>query len=183
MLMPKRTKYRKMMKGRNRGKSFRCTSLTQGEVGLKALEHGRINSRQIEAARIAMTRKIILFDEFPRFGKLEYIISLPALGRSYKVIVILISQDFAQIKATYEQTTVDTILSTTAHKIVYPQMNPETAKKFSEMIGNHEVEQTSVSESKSGKSTSFTLVSKPLVSPQDILSQDKNKIYLLELIN
>jgi len=123
---------------------------------------------------------IILFDEFPRFGKLEYIISLPALGRSYKVIVILISQDFAQIKATYEQTTVNTILSTTAHKIVYRQMNPETAKMFSEMIGNHEVEQTSVSESKSGKSTSYTLVSKPLVSPQDILSQDKNKIYLLE---
>ncbi|OPX27767.1 MAG: 50S ribosomal protein L16 [Campylobacteraceae bacterium 4484_166] len=58
MLMPKRTKYRKMMKGRNRGKSFRANTLTQGEVGLKALELGRINSRQIEAARIAMTRKI-----------------------------------------------------------------------------------------------------------------------------
>jgi len=70
MLMPKRTKYRKMMKGRNRGKSFRAHSLTQGEVGLKALEHGRINSRQIEAARIAMTRKInrqgkVWIDVFP----------------------------------------------------------------------------------------------------------------------
>jgi large subunit ribosomal protein L16 len=58
MLMPKRTKYRKVMKGRNRGKSMRANSLAYGNIGLKALEHGRIDSRQIEAARIAMTRKI-----------------------------------------------------------------------------------------------------------------------------
>lgn len=58
MLMPKRTKYRKQMKGRNRGKSFRANSLAYGSIGIKALEHGRIDSRQIEAARIAMTRKI-----------------------------------------------------------------------------------------------------------------------------
>ena len=58
MLMPKRTKYRKQMKGRNRGKSFRANTLTYGDIGIKALEHGRIDSRQIEAARIAMTRKI-----------------------------------------------------------------------------------------------------------------------------
>jgi large subunit ribosomal protein L16 len=58
MLMPKRTKYRKQMKGRNRGKSFRGNSLTYGEFGIKALEHGRIDSRQIEAARVAMTRKV-----------------------------------------------------------------------------------------------------------------------------
>jgi large subunit ribosomal protein L16 len=58
MLMPKRTKYRKQMKGRNRGKSFRAHSLSYGDFGLKALEHGRIDSRQIEAARVAMTRKV-----------------------------------------------------------------------------------------------------------------------------
>ncbi|MGP1450688.1 MAG: 50S ribosomal protein L16 [Wolinella sp.] len=56
MLMPKRTKYRKQMKGRNRGKSFRGNSLAFGDIGIKAQEHGRIDSRQIEAARIAMTR-------------------------------------------------------------------------------------------------------------------------------
>ena len=56
MLMPKKTKYRKQMKGRNRGKAFRGTSLACGEFGIKAIEHGRIDSRQIEAARIAMTR-------------------------------------------------------------------------------------------------------------------------------
>jgi len=58
MLMPKRTKYRKMMKGRNRGKSYRGSSIAFGEVAIKAVTAGRINSRQIEAARIAMTRHI-----------------------------------------------------------------------------------------------------------------------------
>ena len=56
--MPKRTKYRKMMKGRNRGKSHRGNTLAYGEFGIKAVEHGRIDSRQIEAARVAMTRAI-----------------------------------------------------------------------------------------------------------------------------
>ncbi|QKF81439.1 50S ribosomal protein L16 [Halarcobacter ebronensis] len=58
MLMPKRMKYRKYQKGRNRGKAQRGNSLAYGEYGIKALEHGRIDSRQIEAARIAMTRKV-----------------------------------------------------------------------------------------------------------------------------
>lgn len=58
MLMPKRTKYRKQQKGRNRGKSFRGASLAFGNIGIKAIEHGRIDSRQIEAARIAMTRHV-----------------------------------------------------------------------------------------------------------------------------
>ncbi|MWV60933.1 50S ribosomal protein L16 [Helicobacter saguini] len=58
MLMPKKTKYRKQMKGRNRGKSFRGNSLAFGDIGIKAIEHGRIDSRQIESARIAMTRHV-----------------------------------------------------------------------------------------------------------------------------
>ena len=56
MLMPKRTKYRKQQKGRNRGKAYRGSSLAFGTYGLKALELGRINSRQIEAGRVALTR-------------------------------------------------------------------------------------------------------------------------------
>jgi large subunit ribosomal protein L16 len=58
MLMPKRTKYRKVMKGRNRGKASNGNQLAYGNIGLKAVEHGRIDSRQIEAARVSMTRKI-----------------------------------------------------------------------------------------------------------------------------
>jgi large subunit ribosomal protein L16 len=58
MLQPKRLKYRKMHKGRNRGLSHRGSKVSFGSYGLKALEHCRINGRQIEAARIAMTRNM-----------------------------------------------------------------------------------------------------------------------------
>ena len=57
-LMPKRTKYRKMQKGRNRGKATRGTMVTDGEYGLQAIEAGAIKSNQIEAARVAMTRYV-----------------------------------------------------------------------------------------------------------------------------
>ena len=56
MLQPARTKYRKMQKGRMRGKAYRGSDLHQGEYGLQATECGWLTSRQIEAARVAMTR-------------------------------------------------------------------------------------------------------------------------------
>ena len=57
-VMPKRTKYRKMQKGRNRGKATRGTVVNEGEYGLQALDAGWITANQIESARIAMTRYI-----------------------------------------------------------------------------------------------------------------------------
>ena len=56
MLQPKRTKYRKQQKGRNEGLDFRGSTIAFGSVGLKAVTGGRLTNRQIEAARIAMTR-------------------------------------------------------------------------------------------------------------------------------
>ena len=58
MLQPSRTKYRKQQKGRMKGKAYRGSDLNFGGYGLQALETGRITARQIEAARIAMTRFI-----------------------------------------------------------------------------------------------------------------------------
>ena len=58
MLQPKRTKFRKQMKGRNRGLALRGGSVSFGEYGLKAVGRGRITARQIEAARRAMTRHV-----------------------------------------------------------------------------------------------------------------------------
>ncbi len=58
MLLPKKTKYRKYQRGRRRGKSKGQTTVSAGDYGLKALEAGWVTNRQIEAARIAMTRKI-----------------------------------------------------------------------------------------------------------------------------
>ena len=58
MLMPKRVKRRRVQKGRIKGNASRGTRINFGDFGIKALEIGRITSRQIEAARIAMTRKM-----------------------------------------------------------------------------------------------------------------------------
>ena len=58
MMQPKRTKYRKQQKGRNRGLSTTGNRVSFGEYGLKATTRGRITARQIEAARRAITRKV-----------------------------------------------------------------------------------------------------------------------------
>jgi large subunit ribosomal protein L16 len=56
MLLPKRVKYRKAQRGRMRGKATRCSMVSFGDFGLKAMEPGWITQRQIEAARVALTR-------------------------------------------------------------------------------------------------------------------------------
>ena len=58
MLMPKKVKFRKMQKGSMKGKAYRGSEVSFGEFGLKALEPGWVSSRQIEAARIAITRHV-----------------------------------------------------------------------------------------------------------------------------
>src|SRR5208337_2594452 len=58
MLAPKKVKYRKMMKGRMGGSESRAVELAFGDFGLKTLERGRLDTRAIEAARIALTRYI-----------------------------------------------------------------------------------------------------------------------------
>ena len=58
MLQPKRTKFRKQQKGRNRGLAHRGSSVSFGEYGLKSTARGRLTARQIEAGRRAMTRHV-----------------------------------------------------------------------------------------------------------------------------
>src|SRR5687768_18541591 len=58
MLQPKRTKFRKQMKGRNRGLAQRGSTVSFGEYGLKAVGRGRLTARQLESARRALTRHI-----------------------------------------------------------------------------------------------------------------------------
>jgi len=58
MLAPKKTKYRKMQKGRLRGPATKGASIDFGDIGIKALEHGKLTSQQIEAARVAIMRHI-----------------------------------------------------------------------------------------------------------------------------
>jgi large subunit ribosomal protein L16 len=58
MLMPKRTKFRKLQRGRMMGKAFRGSTISFGEYALKSMECGKISSKQIEAARVAISRKV-----------------------------------------------------------------------------------------------------------------------------
>src|SRR4030066_2523159 len=58
LLIPKKVKFRKMMKGNMNGKAYRGSEVSSGEYGLKALEPGWISNRQIEAARVAITRHV-----------------------------------------------------------------------------------------------------------------------------
>ncbi len=58
MLMPSKPRYRKVQRGRNWGNAKRGTSLSFGEIGIQALDRGNITQRQIEAGRIAITRKV-----------------------------------------------------------------------------------------------------------------------------
>lgn len=58
MLMPKRVKYRKQQRGRRRGKAYRGSEISFGEFGIKAVEPAWLTNRQIEAARVAVTRHI-----------------------------------------------------------------------------------------------------------------------------
>lgn len=58
MFQPKRTRYRKQQKGRNRGKAMSGNRVSFGDFGLKATTRGRVTARQIEAARRAITRKV-----------------------------------------------------------------------------------------------------------------------------
>ncbi len=101
MLQPKRQKYRKQQKGRNTGIATKGSTLAFGSYGLKSLELGRITNRQLEAARIAMTREtkregqvwIRIFPDKPitqkpaevRMGKgkgaVEYYVALVQPGR------------------------------------------------------------------------------------------------------
>ncbi len=58
MLSPKKVKHRKQMKGRTRGKAFRGSTISFGDYALKALEPGHMTAQQIEAARVAINRKV-----------------------------------------------------------------------------------------------------------------------------
>ena len=79
MLQPKRTKFRKMHKGRNTGLAHRGSTVAFGQIGLKSLTRGRMTARQIEAARRTITRKI------KRGGKI-WIRIFPHISRTRKPV-------------------------------------------------------------------------------------------------
>ncbi|WP_158240454.1 type IV secretory system conjugative DNA transfer family protein [Telmatospirillum siberiense] len=83
---------------------------------------------------------LFVLDEFPQMPKIQALIDGPAVGRGQKVSYLLIGQDFAQIEDKYGKTGLETLLSTTAAKVVLPLNNEAVAKRFSEMVGSRTFE-------------------------------------------
>ncbi|WP_321778813.1 type IV secretory system conjugative DNA transfer family protein [Sulfurimonas sp.] len=125
-----------------------------------------------------------MFDEFPRFGKIPYLVDLPELGRSYKIISFLIAQDYGQIELLYGKAYISKINTSTAYKVIFPQTNAETAEMTSKYIGDFTRETRSESRSAganghTNKSLSTQLSGQALISKQDILNMNDGQIYIL----
>ncbi len=111
---------------------------------------------------------LFLLDEMPKMQKLQAVIQGPDLGRGQKISYLIIGQDLHQIAEKYGNDAAATIISTTAAKIVLRQNDPDTAKRFSDMMGY----KMKVKTDKDGKeSTSEEL----LYTPMDIMKLDKKK--------
>jgi type IV secretion system protein VirD4 len=121
---------------------------------------------------------LFVLDEFPQMPKVQALIDGPAVGRGQKVSYLLIGQDFAQIEDKYGKTGLETLLSTTAAKILLPLNNEAVAKRFCEMVGNftHEGESKSRTYGLSKQADPFatnitrSLSAVPLIQPADLMS-------------
>jgi type IV secretion system protein VirD4 len=121
---------------------------------------------------------LFVLDEFPQMPKLQALIDGPAVGRGQKVSYLLIGQDFAQIEDKYGKPGLETLLSTTAAKIVLPLNNELVAKRFSEMVGTytHEGESKSRTYGFSKQANPFatnitrSLAGVALIQPADLMS-------------
>ncbi len=88
---------------------------------------------------------LFVLDEFPQMPKLKAVIDGPAVGRGQKVSYLLIGQDLGQISGKYGKDDLETVISTTACKIILSQNNEQTAQRFSKMVGDKTVQTSSYS--------------------------------------
>lgn len=123
---------------------------------------------------------LFVLDEFPQMPKLKAVIDGPAVGRGQKVSYLLIGQDLGQISGKYGKDDLETVISTTACKVILSQNNEQTAQRFSKMIGNKTVQTTSYSRQEGGisnkefnpfsKNVSYQLQGVSAISTNDLLS-------------
>jgi type IV secretory pathway TraG/TraD family ATPase VirD4 len=115
---------------------------------------------------------LFLLDEMPKMQKLQAVIQGPDLGRSQQISYLFVGQDIAQIREKYGADAAQTVISTTAVKIVLRQNDIETAKRFSEMIGMT----VKVKENKDDKGkVTEEKTPEELYTPMDIMKLDKKK--------
>ncbi len=121
---------------------------------------------------------LFVLDEFPQMPKLKAIIDGPAVGRGQKVSYLLIGQDLGQISGKYGKDDLETVISTTACKVILSQNNEVTAQRFSKMIGNKTVQTTSFSKTEGlgkganpfSKNVSYQLQGTSVISTTQLLS-------------
>lgn len=122
---------------------------------------------------------LFVLDEFPQMPKLKAVIDGPAVGRGQKVSYLLIGQDLGQISGKYGKDDLETVISTTACKIILSQNNEVTAQRFSKMIGNRTVQTSSYSKNEGGfgknsnpfaKNVSYQLQGVSVISATQLLS-------------
>ena len=125
----------------------------------------------IDGQRMGPYPVLFALDEMPKMQKLDAVIQGPDLGRGCKVSYLIIGQDIHQIREKYGEDAASTIISTTAAKIVLRQNDPETAKRFSEMMG---MKQTKKVEVKDGKEVE-TPNEEPIYSEYEIMRLPADK--------
>ncbi len=122
---------------------------------------------------------LFLLVEFTQKPKLKAVIVGPAVGRGQKVSYLLIGQDLGQISGKYGKDDLETVISTTACKVILSQNNEQTAQRFSKMIGNKTVQTTSYSRQEGSmnkefnpfaKNVSYQLQGVSAISANDLLS-------------
>ena len=122
---------------------------------------------------------LFILDEFPQMPKMKAIIDGPAVGRGQKVSYLLIGQDLGQISGKYGKDDLETVISTTACKVILSQNNEVTAQRFSKMIGNKTVQVSSFSRTEGSlgkdfnplaKNVNYQLQGVPVISSTQLLS-------------
>ena len=115
---------------------------------------------------------LFVLDEMPKMQKLQAVIQGPDLGRGQKISYLIIGQDIHQIREKYGADAADTIISTTAAKIVMRQNDPETAERFANMMGQKiKIKTVKGADGKDKEEKSSEL----LFSPMDIMKMEKGK--------
>lgn len=122
---------------------------------------------------------LFVLDEFPQMPKMKAVIDGPAVGRGQKVSYLLIGQDLGQISGKYGKDDLETVISTTACKVILSQNNEVTAQRFSKMIGNKTMRVSSFSRTEGSlgkdfnplaKNVSYQLQGVPVISSTQLLS-------------
>ncbi len=130
---------------------------------------------------------LFVLDEFPQMPKLAAVKDGPAVGRGQKVAYLLIGQDLGQISGQYGKDDLETIITTTAAKVILAQNNEQTAERFSKMIGTRTIEVASSSRTEGvsqqtnpfAANVSRSLQSSNVVGASDMMSLSYLKQYVL----